>query len=341
MSEFNTNSNKPDNKIFHNAKESTSSLELVNSSSTTLTNTTSTNSSSSAIDSSSTYGIAKYIIASNTSEKESTNPYTTINIPENDNKNDDTKSIKKKGKKHSILCKVFTIIMIIILSLILVMVVAFFIYTSIYYHASNNTLKFLENTSDVKISKINTGYYFDGPSNDKALIFYPGGKVEETAYSDILYEIAKKGIDCYLVKMPFRLAIFNKNKANSIIKENKNLYKKWYIGGHSLGGAMAASYASDHEKDLDGLVLLAAYSINKLPEDMKVISFLGSNDKVLKWDTYKENIKNLPSNYTEIIIKGGNHGQFGDYGIQKGDGKADISVTEQHKQIVEGIFKIF
>jgi len=340
MSESNINSNKPYNELVNDIKESNSFLDIANSDTSLMNNT-----SFSVAEGNSILSTVK-----NNPIPKINNENSTLDIPkdkkdfENENDKNDTNSIikkEKRGKKHSTLCIVFTIIMITMLSLILIVIIGFFIYTSFYYHASDNALKYMKNSSDVKINKINEGYFFDGPGKDKALIFYPGGKVEETSYSDILFEIAKNGIDCFLVKMPFRLAVLSKNKANSIIKKNKDSYKNWYIGGHSLGGAMAASFASNHEKDINGLALLAAYSANKIPEKMKVLSILGSNDKILKWNTYKNNIKNLPSNYTEIIIKGGNHGQFGDYGKQKGDGKADISITEQHKQIVESIFNIF
>jgi hypothetical protein len=38
---------------------------------------------------------------------------------------------------------------------------------------------------------------------------------------------------------------------------------------------------------------------------------------------------NLPADTEFYIIEGGNHAQFGDYGFQKGDNIADISLEEQ------------
>lgn len=50
-------------------------------------------------------------------------------------------------------------------------------------------------------------------------------------YAPLLYKLAEKGIDCYLVDMPFRLAIFNINAIDNII--NKYKYDNWYLMGHS------------------------------------------------------------------------------------------------------------
>jgi len=250
-------------------------------------------------------------------------------------KKDIEKTLKKKN--HLILKIILGLISLIIIVLIVICI----IYLSTYSHATKNALQFMQSDNDVKVNKIDSGYFFDGPGTDKALIFYPGGKVDETAYSEILNGLSKNGIDCYLVKMPFHLAIFGKNKADKIINENKELYDKWYIAGHSLGGAMAAYYASSHSDTIDGLALLAAYSTKPIADNVKVVTVLGTNDKVLNWDTYNNNKKNLPNNFTEVKIEGGNHGQFGDYGEQKGDGKATIPLLEQHNKTVSAILDAF
>ncbi len=48
-----------------------------------------------------------------------------------------------------------------------------------------------------------------------------------------------------------------------------------------------------------------------------------------------EDTKHLLSNKTTMHeIKGGNHGQFGIYGAQKGDSKSSISVKKQQDEMV-------
>ena len=109
-----------------------------------------------------------------------------------------------------------------------------------------------------------------------------------------------------------------------------------------MGGAMAASYAADHLDMLRGVVLLSAYPTDSLKEEeFSVLSIYGSEDKVLNMEKVKEGREYMPSDYIEICIDGGNHAQFGNYGIQGGDGKALIPAEEQQEQTVEAILVFF
>ena len=138
----------------------------------------------------------------------------------------------------------------------------------------------------VSIDKIENGLFLDGPGTESAFIFYPGAKVEYTAYIPMLYQVAEQGTDVFLIKMPCNLAFLGKNQADQIRK--KYDYEHWYLGGHSLGGAMAADYCSDHLDQTDGLVLLAAYSTKSLQtEGFSVLSVYGSEDHVLNMEKYE------------------------------------------------------
>ena len=66
-----------------------------------------------------------------------------------------------------------------------------------------------------------------------------------------------------------------------------------------------------------------------------MLSITASQDKVLKWNNYKTAKKRLPKSTDYQTIKGGNHGQFGNYGHQKGDGTATITQDEQERQVVQ------
>ena len=172
---------------------------------------------------------------------------------------------------------------------------------------------------------------------EAALIFYPGGKVECTSYEPLMMACAEKGIMCVLLEMPFNLAVFDVNAAEGI-QGNFPEIKNWYVGGHSLGGSMAASFLESSKDNFQGLVLLASYSTSDFSEtDMNVLSVYGSEDKVLNMEKYKENKTNLPATFTEYVIDGGCHAYFGMYGSQDGDGTPAISNTEQIKITAEKI----
>ena len=226
-------------------------------------------------------------------------------------------------KKKSYLKK----IVICLLTLILVCSAGFYIYASDYYHAKDYEV------SNVDI-KQQDNYTVYGDTNSKTgFIFYPGGKVEAKSYEPILTSLSEKGICVVLVEMPFNLAVLNSNAADKVMSKFNNI-ENWYIGGHSLGGAMAASYAAKHQDNLKGVVLLAAYPTKEL--DIPVLSIYGSEDGVLNREKYSDSIKNV-NNLSEIVIDGGNHAQFGNYGEQLGDNSAKISSEKQWNETIKEI----
>ncbi len=214
------------------------------------------------------------------------------------------------------------------LALLVLLAAAFIVYISDYYRADDRALRALE-PDGTAVERTDYGWFFDGPGTRAALIFYPGGKVEETAYAPLLHELAAGGLDVFLVKMPFRLAVLDGNAADGVMARYD--YERWYVGGHSLGGAMAALYAADRE--LDGVILLAAYPTRALDEPMLLL--YGSEDGVADRERIAE--AERYGTVETLEIEGGNHAFFGDYGLQKGDGEAALSPREQQKETVEAI----
>lgn len=220
--------------------------------------------------------------------------------------------------------------------MVIILFTTAFWYVNDYYHVDETIQEYLNGTDEVSVIQIKNGLLLDGPGEGSAMIFYPGAKVEYTAYLPLLSKLSEQGVDCFLVKMPCNLAFFGQNKAEEIM--NSYEYVHWYLSGHSLGGAMAASYASGHLESLNGLVLLAAYPTKSLKSDsFSVLSIYGSEDGVLNMEKVEEGKSQMPADYTEICIEGGNHAQFGNYGEQKGDHTAGISREEQQKQTVDAI----
>ena len=160
----------------------------------------------------------------------------------------------------------------------------------------------------------------------EGLIFYPGGKVDHEAYIPLALAIAERGVSVVICEMPLRLAVLDLNAADGVASLLPEV-TEWYIGGHSLGGSMAASYMESHP-EIRGLVLLGSYSTADL-SDRPSLSVYGSEDGVMNAEKYEEYKSNLGEGLTEIIIEGGCHAYFGMYGAQKGDGTPTISVYEQ------------
>ena len=130
-----------------------------------------------------------------------------------------------------------------------------------------------------------------------------------------------------LVRMPFHMAIFDADAAEKVMEQFPDI-QHWYMAGHSMGGAMASKFASDHPDEVEGLILMGAYLYGDYPEE-KTLTIYGSlNQSVEDHIDYTQNI---------VEIQGGNHAQFGNYGAQKGDLPAEISTQEQQAQAVAAI----
>ena len=212
------------------------------------------------------------------------------------------------------------------------------IYLGSYYHADSLALESIEQPADgVTVSREDDRIIFAPEEPRAGLIFYPGGKVQYEAYAPLMEACAEEGLLCILLHMPGNLAVLDINAADGIQEEYPEIHT-WYMGGHSLGGSMAASYVSSHAEDYEGLILLASYSTEDLSDSgLKVLSIYGSEDGVLKMDSYEKYKTNLPSDFSEVILAGGCHAYFGCYGAQKGDGMPTISNKEQIRLTAEAI----
>lgn len=212
------------------------------------------------------------------------------------------------------------------------------LYLSSYYHADSLALESIEQPADgVTVSREDDRIIFAPEEPRAGLIFYPGGKVQYEAYAPLMEACAEEGLLCILLHMPGNLAVLDINAADGIQEEYPEIHT-WYMGGHSLGGSMAASYVSSHAEDYEGLFLLASYSTEDLSgSGLKVLSIYGSEDGVLKMDSYEKYKTNLPSDFSEVILAGGCHAYFGCYGAQKGDGTPTISNEEQIRLTAEAI----
>lgn len=217
-----------------------------------------------------------------------------------------------------------------VLAVILVICIGFAVYVGDYYHADEAAVQAMAPDDNLSVSRIGAGTIVFAPAEPQAgLIFYPGGKVEYTAYAPLMRACAENGIMCVLIKMPGNLAVLDVNAADGIMEQYPEV-KSWYIGGHSLGGAMAAAYAASHSNELDGLILLAAYSTSDLKDSgLEVLSIYGTEDKVLDFERHEKYRNNLPDETTEFVIDGGCHAGFGCYGPQDGDGTPTTTNEEQ------------
>ncbi len=178
-----------------------------------------------------------------------------------------------------------------------------------------------------------------GPTDAGAgLVLYPGAGVEPAAYAPLAAEVADAGFLVAVHRAPLGLAFLDVDSASVTVDAFGDV-GAWGVGGHSLGGAMAARFVSRSDQ-ADGLVLLAAYPEGDLDlsdDDLAVLSIYGTEDPLATPDEVLSAAPRLPPESVFVEISGGNHAQFGSYGDQPRDAEATISPATQRREIVAAI----
>ena len=177
---------------------------------------------------------------------------------------------------------------------------------------------------------------------DTGFIFYPGGLVDPRAYAPYAQDIAAQGYLVVIVPMPLNLAVFGSNKATDVIAAYPEI-ENWVVGGHSLGGTMAARFAYQNPDSVDGLALWASYPAdgNDLRQsNLQVTSIYGTRDGLVTSDNIESSRSLLPADSNFVAIEGGNHAQFGWYGPQDGDLPATINHLDQQAQTVAATVEV-
>ncbi len=212
------------------------------------------------------------------------------------------------------------IAIIVTVSIITLLIIAACIYLFAgEYKAGQRAREILNNADNLQVDD---NLYILSPyqQTDTAFIFYPGAKVEATAYLPLLQKITNElGIMSILVEMPLNYAIFDPDAADDIISELTYI-EHFYVGGHSLGSSMASTFAQENGDRVAGLIVLGGYVYGDYPPEKSLTIYGTLNSELERFIDYDENI---------VVIEGGNHAQFGDYGAQTGDPPATITAEEQ------------
>lgn len=174
------------------------------------------------------------------------------------------------------------------------------------------------------------------------VIFYPGGRVHHLSYLPVLQRLVRMGYPVFLVRMPCYLAVFDYQRAEKVMAKHPEV-PHWVIGGHSLGGAMAAHYAARQPERFRGLFLWGAYPSEKddiSGLELPVQMICADCDGITTQEKVARVRAQLPSNTRWKVIEGGNHAQFGDYGPEKKDIPAELPAKTQWDLIAEemGVF---
>ena len=199
--------------------------------------------------------------------------------------------------------------------------------------------------SDANVSVLQAHWLVFEPKNANyttGFIFYPGGRINYLSYAPYAHAIAAQGYLVVIVPMPLNLAVLGVNAANEVIASYPNV-TAWAIGGHSLGGSMAAQYIHDNPNKVEGLALWASYppsGVNLSTFNITTVTIHGTNDGIVSSQQIEDSLKQLPTETVRVEITGGNHAQFGWYGSQSGDNPATISREQQQDLTVNATIQM-
>ncbi|HEY60161.1 MAG TPA: alpha/beta hydrolase [Anaerolineae bacterium] len=234
--------------------------------------------------------------------------------------------------------KIIRLIIIVFASIVIIGILGLLVWSKTgTYPARTIAFSALESTNRVTITQDKLIIFTPVEEMDTGLIFYPGGLVEPTAYAPILHKIAEKGVLVVITPMPLNLAILNTDAANVVIDGYPHI-SNWVLAGHSLGGASAAIFVENNPTRIDAIALWDSFPANSADlsdTNIPVISIFGTMNNFPNTENFNDKKHLLPVNAKFVGIEGANHAQFGDYGPQKGDVVASISLAEQHDQVAE------
>jgi pimeloyl-ACP methyl ester carboxylesterase len=230
-----------------------------------------------------------------------------------------------------------------ILLVVTIVLVGFVVWAETPFAPMPEAFEALQSDSAVRVT-INQWLVFEpvGSNKDTGFIVYPGGRVDYRSYAPLAHTIATEGYLVIIAPMPFNLAILGVNTASDIIHSYSQI-TSWAIGGHSLGGTMAAQFAYENPSKIEGLLLWAAYPASGTDlskRSLLVTTIHGTNDGLVSGTQIQDSLKLLPPNTVWVEITGGNHAQFGWYGNQPGDNVAEITREQQQSQIASATLQL-
>ena len=173
-------------------------------------------------------------------------------------------------------------------------------------------------------------------------IFYPGGRIDPRGYAPLMRSIASEGYRVVIPEMPVNMAVFRPNVADEIMAYHPEI-EHWVIGGHSVGGAMAAQYTANHPDVIDGLAIWASYPPNRTDLsdlEIPVVSIYGSRERRVNDTSVGARKPLLPEDTRYVRIEGGDHHQFGSYAVDPAERLAVISRESQHAQMLAATLPI-
>jgi len=225
-----------------------------------------------------------------------------------------------------------------LVALVILALAGFFVWAETPSQPRAEALAALQSDGAVRVVEHGDYISFEptGQQSTTAFLFYPGGHVDFRAYAPILHRIAAQGYLVVLVRVRLNLAFFDIEAGAPVLRDFPQV-TTWVTGGHSLGGVASAYFAANHP-EIKGIVFWASYPADDRLKNtgIRMLSIYGTEDGGLEDGAKIEEYKAFqPADTQFVVIQGGNHAQFADYGPQPGDNPATISAESQWQQVTD------
>ena len=200
------------------------------------------------------------------------------------------------------------------------------------FPAEQVALDALTSDDSVTVTDTRTSTTFAPAGGEQTgLVLYPGARVDPRAYAVLARDIAAAGSRVVVLKCPFDLALLCTGAADGYLTDEV----PWTVGGHSLGGVAASSFAAGSTA-VDGIVFWAAYPLSDLSDrdDLAATSIYGTEDGLSKPQDVIGRRDLMPPDVTYVPVEGAVHAFFGSYGPQPGDGEPSVDRDTAQAAIV-------
>ena len=199
------------------------------------------------------------------------------------------------------------------------------------FSAQEPALTAMQSDAAVTVTETATRIVFSpsGTASTTAVFFEPGAKVEARAYAATLRPLAEAGLTVVIAKQPLAIAFLSLGEFDAVRDDYPDI-TKWAVGGHSLGGIVAAIQADEADGDaaapVVGLFFYASYPATDISSTLtaSVLSVSAANDGLSTPADIDATKSLLPTDTTYVVIAGAVHAYFADYGAQPGDGEPSV-----------------
>ncbi len=179
----------------------------------------------------------------------------------------------------------------------------------------------------------------------RGLLFFAGALVDPIAYAPMARDVATAGYPVLLVELPNRGA-FGAADGPEVIDRARAAMASvpeasgWVVAGHSKGAVVAARMLHEDASGIVALVLVGTThprDFSLAASDVPMTKIVGDKDCIADLAKSERRRPLLPATTRWIVIEGGNHSQFGNYGFQPGDCRAGVDPERQRALTTEAI----